>query len=196
MTNLLASNTYPSGQQLEIAQGDITQDKVGAIVNAANAQLMHGGGVAAAIACSGGAVIQKESNEWVRRHGTVSHAKPAYTSAGNLPCKYVIHAVGPVWGEGKEDEKLRAAIQGSLELAEDLGLTSIAFPAISTGIFGFPKKLAAKIFMDTISTYFEQKPSSPLAIVRLTLYDNPTMKIFLRAFEKKIGGLDQMKTAR
>ncbi|HEY60138.1 MAG TPA: macro domain-containing protein [Anaerolineae bacterium] len=195
MNNILASNTYSSGQQLEIAQGDITQEKVGAIVNAANAQLMHGGGVAAAIVYSGGAVIQKESNEWVHRHGTVSHAKPAYTSAGNLPCKYVIHAVGPVWGEGKEDEKLRAAIQGSLELAEDLGLTSIAFPAISTGIFGFPKKLAAEIFMDTISTYFERKLSSPLAIVRLTLYDNQTMKIFLRAFKKKIGKLDQMKTA-
>ena len=130
-----------------------------------------------------GAVIQKESNEWVRRHGTVSHAKPAYTSSGNLPCKYVIHAVGPVWGEGKEDEKIRAAIQGSLELAEDLGLTSIAFPAISTGIFGFPIDRATRIFMRTINDFFLKYPDTKIDTAMIVLYDDLSFKIFSAAFE-------------
>jgi O-acetyl-ADP-ribose deacetylase (regulator of RNase III) len=112
----------------------------------------------------------------------VTHEKPAFTGAGMLPCKVVIHAVGPVWGAGGEETKLAAAVRGSLERAEELNLTSIALPAISTGIFGFPKGLAARIFFDTIAGYYQEHPQSILRQVRLTLYDQPALAIFLSAF--------------
>jgi O-acetyl-ADP-ribose deacetylase (regulator of RNase III) len=179
MSILQLGYTYPSGQQLEIVQGDITGEAVDAIVNAANSHLQHGAGVAGAIVRRGGLQIQQESTEWVRQHGTVSHAEPAYTSAGKLPCRYVIHAVGPVWGEGDEDAKLSSAIRGSLQVADRLKLASIAFPAISTGIFGFPKERAARIFLETLQNYFSANPSSGLKLVRLTLYDRTSLTTFL-----------------
>ncbi|NPV84381.1 MAG: macro domain-containing protein [Anaerolineae bacterium] len=173
--------TLPTSQVLEIVQGDLTEETVDAIVNAANAQLAHGGGVAAAIVRRGGYQIQQESNDWVRKHGPVSHDKPAYTGAGALPCRYIIHAVGPVWGEGNEDQKLASAVSGSLRVADELKLSSIAMPAISTGIFGFPKERAAKIFFETIYQYFQNQPASGLKLVRITIIDTPTIEIFAQA---------------
>jgi O-acetyl-ADP-ribose deacetylase (regulator of RNase III) len=185
MYKTILQQKLPGSQTLEICQGDLTAMKVDAIVNAANAHLAHGGGVAAAISRAGGPAIQQESSAWVRSRGPVSHASPAYTSGGNMPCKYVIHAVGPVWGSGREEEKLSAAILGSLALANELKLTSIAFPAISTGIFGFPKELAASIFMRTIPQYFEKQPHGSLRQVMLVLYDTPTLTIFCQAFKEE-----------
>lgn len=184
MTNVRASLIYPSGQRLEIAEGDLTQENVDAIVNAANANLAHGGGVAAAIVRRGGQVIQDESNDWVRQHGAVTHEEPAVTSAGRLPCRYVIHAVGPIWGEGEEDRKLAAALQGCLAAAERLGLKSIAIPAISTGIYGFPKKRAVPIFLTTIAKYFRDHPGTSLELVRITLTDAEILEHFLSAVEE------------
>ncbi len=185
MNTVLRQHTFPGGQILQLVQGDLTQETVDAIVNAANAHLQHGGGVAGAIVRRGGMEIQRQSDEWVRRHGPVSHAEPAYTGAGSLPCKYVIHAVGPVWGEGDEDKKLAEAIAGSLRLADHLKLTSIAFPAISTGIFGYPKERAAGIIYQTIQEYFENQPVSSLKQVRLTLFDQPTIQAFSRVWEQR-----------
>jgi O-acetyl-ADP-ribose deacetylase (regulator of RNase III) len=175
---------FPNRQTLEILQGDLTEQKVDAIVNAANSQLQHGGGVAAAIVQKGGEIIQTESDDWVKTHGAVTHAKPAVTHAGRLPCKVVIHAVGPMWGSGNEEAKLSAAIRGSLELAEQLELTSIALPPISTGIFGFPKEKAARVFMQTIQDFFNLKPQSPLGLVRLVIIEPLTFQIFLAQFQK------------
>jgi len=176
---------FSSGQELQIAQGDITDETVDAIVNAANSHLYHGAGVAGAIVRRGGPKIQAESNQWVREHGPVTHAEPAYTHAGNLPCRYVIHAVGPVWGEnGDEQEKLEAAIRGSLHLADQLAIESIAFPAISTGIFGFPKLCAAEVILFTIRGYFTHNPNSILKLVRLVLFDQETLQAFLKAWEQ------------
>jgi O-acetyl-ADP-ribose deacetylase len=183
MSKLLREYKLQGGQALQIVDGDLTQESVDAIVNAANSQLQHGGGVAGAIVRLGGMEIQKQSDAWVRQHGLVSHAKPAYTGAGNLLCKYVIHAVGPVWGEGDEDAKLADAIAGSLRIADQLKLTSLAFPAISTGIFGFPKERAAHIITQTILHYFKNNPRSSLKEVRLTLFDQPTIQVFIRAWE-------------
>jgi O-acetyl-ADP-ribose deacetylase len=183
MSKLLREYKLQGGQALQIVDGDLTQESVDAIVNAANSQLQHGGGVAGAIVRRGGMEIQKQSDAWVRQHGLVSHAKPAYTGAGNLLCKYVIHAVGPVWGEGDEDAKLADAIAGSLRIADQLKLTSLAFPAISTGIFGFPKERAAHIITQTILHYFKNNPRSSLKEVRLTLFDQPTIQVFIRAWE-------------
>jgi O-acetyl-ADP-ribose deacetylase (regulator of RNase III) len=95
----------------------------------------------------------------------------------------VIHAVGPSWGEGDEDRKLAAAVIGSLALADRLGLSSIAFPAISTGIFGFPKERAARLIFSAIEDYFTQQPSSGLQLVRLTLYDQPTITAFMNVWD-------------
>jgi O-acetyl-ADP-ribose deacetylase len=179
VNTILREKSLPGGKQIQIAQGDITTEQVDAIVNAANAQLQHGGGVAWAISRRGGEAIQRESNTWVREHGPVSHAEPAYTSGGKLPCKYVIHAVGPVWGEDDEDNKLAAAVSGSLRRADELKLESIALPAISTGIFGFPKERAAKIIFSEIKKYFAENEKSGLKLVRLTLFDQPTIEAFL-----------------
>jgi O-acetyl-ADP-ribose deacetylase (regulator of RNase III) len=184
MNKIIREHAYQSGAKLQIAQGDLTQESVDAIVNAANAYLKHGGGVAAAIVHRGGATIQAESDAWVRQHGPVSHAEPAYTRAGSLPCRYVIHAVGPVWGEGDEDAKLAAAVTGSLRLAARLGLASIAFPAISTGIFGFPKERAAQVMLTAMRAYLEGSPD-PVKLIRLTLYDQPTLDAFVQVWEEQ-----------
>jgi O-acetyl-ADP-ribose deacetylase (regulator of RNase III) len=178
-------HSFPSGKRLQIVQGDLTQESVDAIVNAANAQLQHGGGVAGAISRGGGPQIQAESDAWVRQHGPVTHSKPAYTGAGNLSCRYVIHTVGPVWGEGDEDNKLTMAVSSSLRLGDRLGLDSMALPAISTGIFGFPKERAAELILSAIQEYFNQNPSTGLQLVRLTLFDQPMVDTFLRGMESK-----------
>jgi O-acetyl-ADP-ribose deacetylase (regulator of RNase III) len=178
MNQVMQEHCFTSGQKLQLVHGDLTVEEVDVIVNAANAYLKHGGGVAGAIVHRGGGVIQLESDTWVRQWGAVSHEKPAYTGAGHLPCKVVIHAVGPVWGEGEEDSKLTAAVTGSLALADQLGLTSIAFPAISTGIFGFPKERAARLIFLTIQDYLEKTTSTGIKLVRLTLYDQATLDTF------------------
>jgi O-acetyl-ADP-ribose deacetylase (regulator of RNase III) len=181
MNAILTKRILSTGQTIQIVQGDITTEEVDAIVNAANEHLQHGGGVAWAISKRGGATIQKESNEWVRTKGTVDHAHPAWTSGGQLPAKYVIHAVGPVWGQGEEDAKLSDAVTGSLHVADELGLKSIAFPAISTGIFGFPKERAAKVILGAIEAYFEEDTSSGIKLVKLVLFDQSTVDAFLQA---------------
>ena len=179
MNTVLKEHKIPTGQTIQIIQGDITTEEVDAIVNAANEHLQHGGGVAWAISKRGGPTIQQESDEWVQTKGPVSHAHPAWTSGGQLPAKYVIHAVGPVWGRGDEDAKLSEAVIGSLQVADELKLKSIAFPAISTGIFGFPKERAAKVILTAVETYFEENISSGIEIVNLVLFDQSTAGAFL-----------------
>ena len=179
MNKVLAERNLPTGQTVQIVQGDLTIEEVDAIVNAANEHLQHGGGVAWAISKKGGPAIQKESEAWIRHHGPVPHAHPAWTSGGRLPAKFGIQAVGPVWGDGDEDNKLESVITGSLRLAEELKCSSIALPAISTGIFGFPKDRAAGILFSAIEKYFVDNPSSGLRQVRLVLFDQPTIEVFV-----------------
>ena len=185
MNHVLQEHIFPNGQRLQLVLGDITQEQVDAIVNAANAYLAHGGGVAGAISRRGGPLIQAESDAWVQQHGPVKHAEPAYTQAGNLPCRYVIHSVGPVWGEGNEAAKLGMAITGSLQVAEKLELTSIALPAISTGIFGYPKEEAAGVILGSILEYFAHNPASGLQTVRMTLYGQDIIEAFSVVWRSK-----------
>jgi O-acetyl-ADP-ribose deacetylase (regulator of RNase III) len=184
MNTVLLEKRLPSNQIIQIVQGDITLEEVDAIVNAANEYLQHGGGVARTISKNGGPTIQKESDAWVRQHGRVSHANPAWTSGGRLPAKYLIHAVGPVWGDGNEDNKLGAAVTGSLRVADGLKCSSIALPAISTGIYGFPKDRAAGLIFSAIEQYFTNN-SSGLKAVKLVLYDQPTVDVFLKSWHHK-----------
>ncbi|MEK6753488.1 MAG: macro domain-containing protein [Chloroflexota bacterium] len=183
MNAILAEKKLATGQTLQIVQGDITVDEVDAIVNAANEQLQHGGGVAWAISKRGGPTVQEESDEWIRKHGPVSHSHPAWTLGGLLPAKYIIHAVGPVWGDGDEDKKLSDAVTGSLRVADELKCKSISMPAISTGIFGFPKDRAAKIIFSAIETYFAEIENSAIQTVRLVLFDDATVKVFLDSWD-------------
>jgi len=182
MNTILIQRTLSTGQSLQIVQGDITLDEVDAIVNAANEQLQHGGGVAWAIVRRGGDVIQDESDKWIKQHGLVSHAHPAWTSGGALPAKYIIHAVGPVWGDGDEDKKLADAVTGSLRVADELKCLSIAMPAISTGIFGFPKERAATIIFSAIEKYFVDAQISSLKNIRIVLFDDATIQPFLKVW--------------
>ena len=184
MNSVARRADLPDGRSLEIVQGDITEEQVDAIINAANEHLAHGGGVAGIISRKGGPRIQAESDAWVRQHGPVSHSQPAYTSGGNLPSRYVIHAVGPIWGQGDEDRKLADAVRGSLELAEQLGLESLAMPAISTGIYGFPKERAARIILKTILDSLKTGQFAHLRRIRLVLYDTPTVEIFSGEFDR------------
>lgn len=172
------------GRKIQIVQGDITIEEVDAIVNAANRMLKHGGGVAGAISRRGGPSIQAESDEWVRKNGPVSNETPAVTGAGNLPGRYVIHAVGPVWGEGSEDAKLEAAVLGALMTATELKLASISLPAISTGIYGFPMNRAARIILKTIRSYMIQQPDTTLNIIRIVLFDAPAVEVFLSILDE------------
>ncbi|MDZ7265147.1 MAG: macro domain-containing protein, partial [candidate division KSB1 bacterium] len=134
---------------IELIQGDITEMATDAIVNAANAQLILGGGVAGAIRRKGGPKIQEECNQI---GGTVVGGA-VITTGGNLKAKHVIHAVGPMMGEGDEDNKLRQATLNSLKLADQHQLKSIAFPAISTGIFGYPLDRCARIMLSETINY-------------------------------------------
>ena len=183
MNTVLKESQLPTGQAIQIVHGDITREEMDAIVNAANEYLQHGGGVAGAIARRGGPTIQKESNKWIRIHGRVSHAHPAWTSGGLLPAKYVIHAVGPIWGEGDEDTKLTAAVSGSLRVADELGVGSIAMPAISTGIFGFPKMRAGALIFQAIDKFIRQNPDTSINLIKLVLYDDSTVKAFMDAWD-------------
>jgi O-acetyl-ADP-ribose deacetylase (regulator of RNase III) len=185
MNQVLMDSLMDTGCRFQIVQGDITREEVDVIVNAANTHLQHGGGVAGVISRVGGPEIQRESDQWLREHGPISHWAPAYTTGGRLPCKYIIHAVGPIWGSGDEDNKLAAAVTGSLRLSDELNLKSIALPAISTGIYGFPKDPAARVIFEAIKEYFSQNSQSGLKLVRLTLFDKSTVDIFLQTWHEK-----------
>ena len=182
MGTLVAEHTLPTGQSLRLIHGDITEEKVDAIVNAANEQLVHGGGLAAAIVRRGGQSIADESNAWVREHGPISHARPALTKSGSLPCRHVIHAVGPRWGEGDEDAKLHTAVTAALSLADERALKNLALPAISTGIFGFPKERGAEVILDAITEFCMDHPNAALKDIHITLIDAPSVRVFTAAF--------------
>ncbi len=137
---------------MELTVGDITELEVDAIVNPANSQLQLGGGVAGAIRKKGGPSIQKECN----KIGSIPVGWAVLTGAGDLNAKYVIHAVGPRMGEGDEDEKLTNATLNSLKLAEEYDIKSIAFPAISTGIFGYPIERCAQIILNVTAGFLKQ----------------------------------------
>jgi O-acetyl-ADP-ribose deacetylase (regulator of RNase III) len=157
---------------LELIQGDLTDQTTDAIVNAANAALQLGGGVAGAIRRRGGSAIQEECN----KIGGTYVGGAVITTGGNLPARHVIHAVGPMYGDDHEDEKLKNATLNSLKLADKNRLKSMAFPAISTGIFRFPKDRSATIMLSTTIAYLE----GPTGLEKLVycLYDKKTLEIF------------------
>ena len=163
---------------LEILKGDITDQKTDCIVNPANSRLIMGGGVAGAIRKKGGLSIQEECN----KIGYVSIGEAVITTGGKLPARYVIHAVGPMVNEHHADEKLKDATLNSLKLAEKKNLRSITFPAISTGIFGFPKDRCALIMLSTTLGYLEGL--TQIERVVFCLYNKKILKIFKNTIQK------------
>lgn len=140
---------------IELIKGDITKIHAGAIVNAANSSLLGGGGVDGAIHRAGGPKILEECREIRNTQGKCKPGEAVVTTAANLPAKYVIHTVGPVWNGDEEKSSLLLAncYKSSLKLAESLGVKIIAFPNISTGIYKFPKERAGKIALHEIRNF-------------------------------------------
>jgi len=166
------------GTQLELVEGDITELEVDVIVNAANESLQLGSGVAGAIREKGGPSIQEEC----LRIGNTPVGTAVITGAGNLKAQHVIHAVGPRWGEGEEDRKLQAAVRSSLALADRHGLRSIALPAISTGVFGFPIDRCARILLTEVYRYLQG--GTKIERVVIALWGDESFEAFKRELRR------------
>ncbi len=165
--------------RLVLIQGDITKQTTDVIVNAANSSLMGGGGVDGAIHRAGGPAILDECRQIVSRIGRLDTGKAVITTGGNLKAKHVVHTVGPVWRGGNrgEPELLASAYRESLKLATDYKLKSIAFPSISTGVYGYPVAEAAKVALGTVIAFLRDASTS-LQEVFFVLYDSKTYKVY------------------
>jgi O-acetyl-ADP-ribose deacetylase len=164
---------------IRLIKGDITEQNVDVVVNPANSYLKHGGGVAGDIVRKGGKIIQTESD----KIGFVPVGSSVITTSGELPCEVIIHTVGPKMGEGNEDFKLSKAIHSCLLLASDNSYKSISIPAISSGIFGFPKDRCANILLDE-SIKFLQNNNTSLQMIEFCIIDDETLFHFKMKFKK------------
>jgi O-acetyl-ADP-ribose deacetylase len=171
--------------KLCLIQGDITRQNTDAIVNAANSSLMGGGGVDGAIHRAGGPQILAECKQIVAQQGRLPTGQAVITTGGNLPARYVIHAVGPIWhsGSNHEDQLLASAYRESLRLAEKNQLKSIAFPSISTGAYGYPVAEAAGVALRTVIAFLKNEAVSVKAVI-FVLFDSGTYEAYARAFRE------------
>jgi len=167
-------------ERIQIIKGDIIEQQIDAIVNAANSSLMGGGGVDGAIHRAGGPAILEECRKIIAKQGRCPTAEAVITTAGLLPAKYVIHTVGPVWAGGKNDEanKLSNCYKNSLQLALEFKIETIAFPNISTGIYGYPKEDAAKIATGTVINFL--RTNSSIKQVRFVCFDDENFVLYNR----------------
>ena len=170
---LIDEFSFSNKKKITIVRGDITERKVDVIVNAANSYLKHGSGVAGAILKKGGRIIQVESD----RIGFVPVGNSVITSSGNLPCSAIIHTVGPRMGEGDEDNKLSRSIFNTLQLATKKEFKTISIPAISSGIFGFPKHKCANILLNETEKFLLNNKTS-LDTVEFCILDSETLDHF------------------
>ena len=173
--------------EVSMIQGDITKQATDAIVNAANSSLMGGGGVDGAIHRAGGPAILEECKQIVARQGRLPTGKAVITTGGNLRARYVIHTVGPVWhaGSGNEAELLRSAYYECLKLATENELTSVSFPSISTGAYGYPVDEAATVAVSTVVTFLEEHATS-LNEVIFVLFDTRTYESYCSALRTRL----------
>jgi len=174
--------------KLSLIQGDITKQATDAIVNAANPSLMGGGGVDGAIHRAGGPAIVNECKQIIAKQGRLPTGKAVITTGGNLKAKYVIHTVGPIWHSGKRDEAdlLASAYRESLRLATERNLSSISFPSISTGAYGYPVDEAATVAARTVVSFLNKQTTS-LREVLFVLYDSTTHESYCSALEEMEG---------
>jgi O-acetyl-ADP-ribose deacetylase len=165
--------------KLSLVQGDITKQDTDAIVNAANSSLMGGGGVDGAIHAAGGPEILEECKKIVSKQGRLPTGKAVITTGGNLPARYVIHTVGPIWqgGTNNEAQLLASAYRESLRLAEKNHLKSLSFPSISTGAYGYPLDKAARVALQTVISFLESEAVSIKEVV-FVLFDARTCEAY------------------
>ncbi|MBV9609884.1 MAG: O-acetyl-ADP-ribose deacetylase [Acidobacteria bacterium] len=172
-----------AGSSIVLVQGDITRETTDAIVNAANSELLPGGGVCGAIHRAGGPTIAEECRRTREERGSVPPGGAVATGGGNLSARYVIHAVGPMWSGGRsgEPDALASCYRESIRVARELKLNSIAFPAISTGIFGYPLREAAQVAVTTLADALADAP--PLT-VRFVVFDQKAFDAFSSAMSQ------------
>ncbi len=177
----LSSEVIINQAKLSIIQGDITRQATDAIVNAANSSLMGGGGVDGAIHRAGGLAILEECKQIVARQGRLPTGKAVITTGGNLKVSFVIHTVGPVWygGDKGESDLLASAYRESLKLAAEKGLSSISFPSISTGAYGYPVDKAAEVAIKTVTDFLREQVTSIKEVV-FVLFDSVTFAAYNR----------------
>jgi len=175
--------------KVSIVQGDITGQATDAIVNAANSSLMGGGGVDGAIHRAGGPAILEECKKIVTRQGRLPTGQAVITTGGNLKARHVIHTVGPIWhgGSRNEAELLESAYYECLKLAAANKLTSISFPSISTGAYGYPVDEAAKIAVSTVVAFLKEQATSPKDVV-FVLFDSRTYQSYCSALQAHLDG--------
>ena len=192
----ICSYLTPEGKKISVYKDDVTKHRVDAIVNAANERLQHIGGVAGDIVKAGGREIQEECNAFVRESGNLLEGHTFVSKSGTLPCKRIIHAVGPQWDykakqkqeEGKETKQegmLGYAISNCLENAKSL--SSIAIPAVSSGVFGFPLDLCVEVIVGTASQFCKNNPACKLSEIHLTNNDDATVAQFANEMRKRFG---------
>ncbi|HUV35721.1 MAG TPA: O-acetyl-ADP-ribose deacetylase [Patescibacteria group bacterium] len=171
------------GRRLELVQGDITHERVDAIVNAANSRLAGGGGVDGAIHRAGGPAIMAQCDSIREERGGCPTGEAVVTTAGKLAARYVIHTVGPVWrgGERGEPDLLARCYTNSLHLADEHGCRSIAFPSISTGVYRFPIEKAARIALRTV---LNELPERGIELVRFVLFSKSDLETYVAALEE------------
>ena len=171
-------------RELILMVADLLSSSVDVIVNPANGGLSHGGGVAGQIVQQGGELIQQESDLFIKEHGMLESGMVAFTTAGDLPYEAVIHAVGPTMGEGDEQRKIEQAVSRSLQLCDMHEWKSIAFPAISTGIFGVPIEVSARAFFRAITSFWDARMDIPPEKVVICLTDK-NFQPFFNAFQSE-----------
>lgn len=172
MGKLETARAEVAGATVEAVQADITSLEVDAVVNAANRQLNHGGGLAAAIRKAGGPVIQEESDAWAREHGPLTEGVAAVTTAGDMPARWVIHTAGPVYEAGSDHNEplLRTAVRAALGAAREQGARSLALPIISAGVYGYPRAEASVVIASAVVAYLREHQGA-FDSVRLVGYD-------------------------
>jgi O-acetyl-ADP-ribose deacetylase len=174
---VLAREEIAPGRVFQVVRGDLLEEPVDAIVNAANGHLAHGGGVAGVISRAAGPELQKESDALLRSHGPYQTGSAVATGAGKLPFKGVVHAVGPRHGEGDEERKLTLALSNAFSLASERGWASVAFPAVSSGIFAVPLDVCARAYLAAARV-------APLRDLRLCLRDQPVIDAVLKELSR------------
>jgi O-acetyl-ADP-ribose deacetylase (regulator of RNase III) len=169
---------FGSGR-IQIVQGDITQESIDAIVNAANQSLLGGGGVDGAIHRAGGPAILAECRAIRERQGGCPAGEAVITTGGQLAARYVIHTVGPLWrgGDRGEPDVLASCYRNSLRIAREKGLRSVAFPSISTGAYGYPVDKASPVALSAVATFLTEEKRAP-GLVRFVLFDAGTLRVY------------------
>jgi O-acetyl-ADP-ribose deacetylase (regulator of RNase III) len=183
MTDQQFAINFPENKVFKVGIRDLLGAPVAAIVNPANSGLSHGGGIAAIISNEGGPKIDEHCSLYIKKYGRIPVTKAVATTAGNLPYKGIVHAVGPRMGDGNEEDKIETKLISCLAIAHSKGWESMAFPAISTGLFMIPKDVCARAFKEAVSFFWGKYPDTPVKLIWLclTIDDYPVFTDILRS---------------